>query len=737
MNDMDAGKGLWELLLLDCDPPVKQAGSLAVGDVDGDGRIELLVGGGGKLLWYRPATFERGVAAEGRFHCGLALADIDGDGILEVFAGEAVDPDSDKEEWRITWFKPTPDLRGPWRRHVIDPATTGGPHDVIVCDVDGDGRPELIAAAVYVKVSGLFLYKPGEDPAKPWRKHMVQEGRFGDGTAAADVDGDGYAEIVGGPYLWHCPAGGPFAGPWQRTDIAPGFREMCRAGFVDVTGNGRADAVIAEAEFLDGRLSWFENRLPEDPENPWVEHLLADDLYYAHSLETWRDPKDGTAHIFVAEMAEGGWSAPRNRGARLIRFSTSDGGKSWRREVLHRGSGTHNATVCDVDTDGELEVVGKQWLHPKVQIWKKRPGASPLTRFRHRLLDRDKPETAIDILAVDVDGDGLADVVCGGWWYRNPTWRRRELPAGFEAINACDVDGDGRTELIAIKRSGGGYEGLTSDVHWLKPLDPLAGKWEIHPIGAGSGDWPHGSLVAPLLDGGKLALVLGYHSADRGKHFPEIFEIPDDPTSSPWPKRILAKIRYGEEFAACDISGDGRLDLVAGSWWLANAGDGTFRPHVIAEGFDVARIGVADINGDGRPDVVAGEEVLDFENKVTPISRLAWFECPADPAGGEWQVHVIDKIRCPHSLSVADLDGDGQAEIVCGEHDPFYPYRSRCRLLVYKQANPAGTAWRRYVLDDRFEHHDGTKIIELSPGRLGIISHGWKDSRYVHLWEPV
>ena len=209
------------------------------------------------------------------------------------------------------------------------------------------------------------------------------------------------------------------------------------------------------------------------------------------------------------------------------------------------------------------------------------------------MLDREKPDTAIDILATDVDGDGAADVVCGSWWYKSPTWQRRDLPEGFEAVAAFDIDGDGRDEIIAVKRTARGYDGLTSDLHWLKPVDPLAGKWRVHPIGAGSGDWPHGSVVAPLLGDGKLALVTGYHSAERGPHFPEIFEVPDDPAETPWPRRVLAEIPYGEEFAACDITGDGRLDIVAGPWWLENAGDGEFRPHTIAEGFAVARIAVA------------------------------------------------------------------------------------------------------------------------------------------------
>jgi hypothetical protein len=55
--------------------------------------------------------------------------------------------------------------------------------------------------------------------------------------------------------------------------------------------------------------------------------------------------------------------------------------------------------------------------------------------------------------------------------------------------------------------------------------------------------------------------------------------------------------------------------------------------------------------------------------------------------------------------------------------------------MVYKKADPQGRTWWRYVLDDRFEHHDGCKIFEIAPGRLGIVSHGWKDKKYVHLWE--
>lgn len=729
--------GSWDLTVLDADPPLEGAGSLAVGDLDGDGRVEIVIGGGGALLWYRPETLERGVIAEGQFHVGLALEDLDGDGMLEVVAGHRVNPGRSPERWALGWYKAGEDLYKPWRRRLIDPETGGGPHDVLFADIDGDGEAELVANACYCEVPGVFIYKRSKELAGPWLKHEVDAGVFAEGLSVADLDGDGRLEILNGPYWYRAPDAGPLSslpgGQWRRRVLAPGFREMCRTAPCDITGDGRPDVVVCESEYLDGRMSWFENR---GPENPWVEHPMERGLYYAHSLWAGREREKGLVRVVVAEMAEGGWKAPPKRDARVIEYSTTNGGASWSVDCLGRGSGTHQATVFDIDGDGELEVVGKQWQHPKVQVWKRRKADARRLRFRHRFLDRDKPVTATDILAVDVDGDGRLDVVCGSWWYSNPSWQRHEIPGVYQVHLAFDIDGDGRDELIATRRSEkqGWYEGLTSELVWLKPVDPERGAWELHEIGTGTGDWPHGTVAGPLGAGGRPALVVGYHSASKG-HYPEIFEIPDDPQEAPWPRRVLAELPYGEEMVACDIDGDGKVDLVAGAHWLENLGDGGFKVHEMAGGLRAARVQVADVSKNGRPDVVLGEEDLDFERRVTPLSRLMWLECPQDPRTEPWKMHVIDKVRCPHSVAVADLDNDGEPEIVCGEHDPFYPYRTRCRLLLYRKAEPGGRAWTRYVLDDRFEHHDGAKVFEVAPGQLAVVSHGWQEGRYVHLWE--
>lgn len=362
-------------------------------------------------------------------------------------------------------------------------------------------------------------------------------------------------------------------------------------------------------------------------------------------------------------------------------------------------------------------------------------------RFYHHLIDSEKPYTGIDIFAVDVDQDGLQDVVCGAWWYANPTWERYEIPGVYQVIYAYDLDKDYIPELIAIRRAPiplekNWYFGLSSDFVWLKPIDPRNGIWEQYPIGRGAGTWPHGVAMGYLLGPERATLAVSYHSAKKEGHYPELFEVPENPKTPCWRHRVLAEVVYGEQLLIEDVDGDGSAEVVMGEHLLRNIGNGYFEVTQIMSGTEPTRLALADLTGNGKLDLIFTEEIVDWAGKKVPLSRLAWAENPGF-SSRLWEIHDIDQIRCGHSLSIGDIDGDGMEEIVCGEHLPFTPYAGDARLLVYKRRSHSPTIWDRLVVAVGFEHHNGAKIINLGNGKTGIISHGWTESRFVHLWTVI
>ena len=175
---------------------------IEIGDLDGDGVPEVYATPSdpnkldgkpqrGEVVRYVPATGEgRLVVADlGDRHAKEILVDdVDGDGRDELYVSiEAVEGGA----LEIRRYDAGTDPSG-----GLTIATLGDPmcRFLTAGDVDGDGKKEMVAAA---KDTGLWLLRPGADPRAVWSVSLIDSDSKGFEHAAllADLDGDGTDEL--------------------------------------------------------------------------------------------------------------------------------------------------------------------------------------------------------------------------------------------------------------------------------------------------------------------------------------------------------------------------------------------------------------------------------------------------------------------------------------------------------------------------------------------------------------
>ena len=504
------------------------------GDVDGDGFADLLTGtpfttSAGRLqLWEgtsgglnpSPAwTLGGGELSTDLQQLGYALAavgDLDGDGFADFAAGDKLADVDQTNDGRVDVFTGGPAWPGDDSDWYDDAGAADelGSRVAPAGDVDGDGFPDLLAAAPWqdtalTDVGEARMYRGGgaafSNVPASWVRYGDAGERLGGGGAVGDVNGDGYDDALlltpqadgggtnrGRAEVYLGGADGLAASPvwtWStdQDDAGlwyPAVADFDADGFADVA----LGAYLYDAADVDSGRAWvFPGNaagvlnvatftVDGEASEEWLGSLAAGD---------WNG--DGCADLAVGSFR---WSNPEaDEGRVRVFLGSSDGlatAPAWEREPDQAGAaGAHAASAGDVDGDGidDLLLGDRGWDGTFVDAGRVElfagtpdgPAAAPMWTVYGDVDERD-----IGLLthmrAGDLDGDGYSDVLYsehgsasgleGAAWlhYGGPLGpslapdERLEwgpnLRFGVRLAAGGDIDGDGDPDLAVAASLG-------------------------------------------------------------------------------------------------------------------------------------------------------------------------------------------------------------------------------------------------------------------------------------------
>jgi hypothetical protein len=297
----------------------------------------------------------------------------------------------------------------------------------------------------------------------------------------------------------------------------------------------------------------------------------------------------------------------------------------------------------------------------------------------------------------DVNNDGRPDVIVLDSkrviWYESPAWTPHVVLEGrTPPDNVCmaplDVNGDGRLDL-AIGAGWQGPQNYTHNLFWLEQTDPGV-PWRLHQIGTSPtvhrmqwmnvvGDPRPDLVVVPLFGAGKTP-------AERQANPVTImaFEIPNDPARGRWHDHVLSRdVHVSHNFLFRQLPDVGTEMVVASfeglTGYRKKAGQWTGDRIVEGDQQSKPNKGCSEVaEGRRRSGVRMFATIEPWHG-----NRVVVYTPTADARG--WKRSIVDdELQWGHAVAWADLDGDGNDELVAGVRDDKSPeHRRGVRLYSF------------------------------------------------------
>jgi len=365
----------------------------------------------------------------------------------------------------------------------------------------------------------IALILSGHSVAQTSFENQTIDGNFNSpaGIYSADIDMDGDIDVIAGSavtgiILWINERGDPVNWSRQVVDLASGVCLTVLTVFIaDIIRDGLPDIVAASTD--KNQIIYYKNH-GGDPIS-WSKHIISTDVGEPHEIFVCDFDLDGNQDVFAASMGsneiswwhnDGGdpaqWTmqviSGNEPGARSVHVGDIDGDGdndvagatydtdevvwwkneggdpvNWTRNVLSDSfDGSHRIQIADMDSDGDMDILGTAYMAAEISIWRNDDGAGNV--WTKHVVDNAFTGAVIGY-AVDINSDGFLDVLGTAQasntvaWYENkgetdPGFKKTVLTDDFDGVwpaHAGDYDNDFDIDLLV-----GGFD--ANEIRWYK-----------------------------------------------------------------------------------------------------------------------------------------------------------------------------------------------------------------------------------------------------------------------------